>query len=95
MLVNRLFEISGELKAELVLSIIPNAPRVSFYYRIQSVLLCLWNYGTGVEGRHYGDLGVAGGTIGFQNDNLKCRQGQRGCRVDALLFSVYFIWIVK
>ena len=73
-----------------------NAPRVSFYYRIQSI--CCYASETmalEAEGRHYGDLGVAVGTIGFQNDNLWCRQGQQGCRVDDLLFMVWFIWIVK
>ena len=44
------------------------------------------------EGRRFGDLVIAGGTMGFQNDNLWCHQGQR---VDDLLFSVWFVWIVK
>ena len=82
MLVNRVFEISGELQAELVLTIMPNAPRVSSYCRIQSIC-------------RFGDLVVAGGTVSFQNDSLWCHQWQRVCRVDDLLFSVWFTWIVK
>ena len=68
MVVNRVFEISGELKAELVLTIMPNASRVSFYYRIQSMAL-------EAEGCHFGDFVIAGGTMSFQNDNLWCHQG--------------------
>ena len=89
MLVNRVFEIFGELKAELALTIMPNAPRVVFYYRIQSI--CCYASETmalEAEGRHFGDLVIAGGTMSFQNDNLWCLQGQWGCRVDNLLFSV-------
>ena len=47
------------------------------------------------EGRHSGDLVIADGTMSFQNDNLWCHQGQQGCRIDDLLFSVWFIWDVK
>ena len=95
MLVNRVFEISGELQAELVLTIMPNTPRVSSYCRIQSI--CCYAYVTmtlEAEGRRFGDLVVAGGTMSFQNDSVWCHQWQRGCRVDDLLFSVW-LWIVK
>ena len=57
MLVNRVFEISGELQAELVLTIMPHAPRVSSYCRIQSI--CCYAYVTmtlEAEGRRFGDL---------------------------------------
>ena len=55
MLVNRVFEISGELQAELVLTIMPDAPWVSSYCRIQSICcyacyiyaICCYNYDTG------------------------------------------------
>ena len=89
MLVNRVFEVSGELQAELVLTIMPYAPRVSSYYRIQYI--CCYAYETmtlEAEGRHIGDLVIAGGTMSFQNDSLWCHQWQRRCRVDDLLFSV-------
>ena len=89
MLVNRVFETSGELQTELALTIMPNAPRVSSYCRIQSI--CCYAYVTmtlEAEGRHFGDLVVAGGTMSFQNDSLWCHQWQQGCRVDELLFSV-------
>ena len=72
-----MFEISGELKAELVLTIMPNAPRVLFYYSIQSI--CCYAYETmalEAERRHFGDLVITGGTMSFQNDNLWCHQGQ-------------------
>ena len=71
MLVNRVFEISGELQAELVLTIMPNAPIVSSYYRIQSI--CCYAYVTMTleeEGRRFGDLVVASGTMSFQNDSF-------------------------
>ena len=87
MLVNRVFEISWELHAELVLTIMPNAPRVSSYCRIQSI--CCYAYVTmtlEAEVRRFGDLVVAGGTMSFQNDSLWCHQWQRGCRVDDLFF---------
>ena len=89
MLVNRVFEISGELQAELVLTIMPYAPRVSSYYRIKS--LCCYACETKTleaGGRRFGDLVIAGGTMSFQNDGLWCHQWQRSCRVDDLLFSV-------
>ena len=47
------------------------------------------------EGRGFGDLVVAGGTVIIQNDSLWRPRWQRGCRVDDLLFSVWFMWIVK
>ena len=96
MLVNRVFEIFGELQAELVLTIMPNAPRVSSYCRIQSI--CCSAYVTmtlEAECRRFGDLVVAGGTMSFQNDSLWRHQWRRGCRVDDLLFSVWFMWVVK
>ena len=89
MLVNRVFEVSWELQAELVLTIMPYDPRVSSYYRIQYI--CCYAYETmtlEAEGRHIGDLVIAGGTMSFQNDSLWCHQWQRGYRVDDLLFSV-------
>ena len=96
MLVNRVFEISGELQAELVLTTMPDAPWVSSYCRIQSI--CCYAYVTmtlEAECRRFGDLVVAGGTMSFQNDSLWCHQWQRGCRVDDLLFSVWFMWNVN
>ena len=89
MLVNSVFEISGELQTELVLTIMPNAPRVSSYYQIQSI--CCYAYETmrlEAEGRRFGDLVIPDGTMGFQNESLWCHQWQRGWRVDDLLFSV-------
>ena len=47
------------------------------------------------EGRRFGDLVVAGGIMSFQNDSLWYHQWQGGCQVDDLLFSVWFMWIVK
>ena len=96
MLANRVLEISGELQAELVLTIMPNAPRVSSYSPIQSV--CCYAYETmtlEAEGRHFSDLVIAGGAMSFQNDSLWSHQWQRGCRVDDILFSVWFLWIEK
>ena len=75
MLVNRVFEISGELQVELVLTMMPNALRVSSYCRIQSI--CCYAYVTMTlegEGRRFGDLVVAGGTMRFHNDSLWCHQ---------------------
>ena len=89
MLVNRVFEISGELQAEMVLTITPNAPRVSSYYRIQSIRCYAYVTMTlEAGGRHFGDLVVAGGTMSFQNGSSWCHQWRRGCQVDDLLFSV-------
>ena len=57
MLVNRVFEISGELQAELVLAIMPNAPSFILLSNSVYMLLCLCNYDTGSGGSSFWRLG--------------------------------------
>ena len=63
--------------------------------RIQSICYAYETMTLEAEGRRFGDLVIAGGTKSFQNDSLWCHQWQRGWRVDDLLLSEWFIWIVK